>query len=312
MKKILLVIVLVPLLSSCTFQKTEYGFSDAFENNRFNIESITEEVNKLQEETERLEDITVETSESEHDSVEITAEETGMQETDTATVDQSQVIKTNFRSEAPVQELINQYIFAQICDQSNYGCEGYRVSAGMYVIQSLYDFESEKMSVYTNMSGFSEDKNRVDMKSMPEIYYWIKYKGLTEEEFKKAEGKALQAILSLPDSYRCICDILSDDDIYVLYHGNDEEIKRQFMLPFSYLDKNGRIISASSMMRMIKENRYNDVDNTPLPDEIIEEYRVKCLKDIVAYGYYNAVTEYYNQSRIDSDLKDFCDFIFKK
>ncbi len=155
--------------------------------------------------------------------------------------------------------------------------EGYRYYAGMPIVQNLVDYQIKKDDLWKKILPENYAGLHMTFFGMPEIYYWIKYEELKEEDVRRVNQQLSENyIKNEHDDKGLIANLLTDEDISVLYHGTDDEIKKQFRLPFCYIRADGMILTPYQ------------VYHAELKDEELAEYRKIALDDLIKLSINNS------------------------
>lgn len=207
-----------------------------------------------------------ETTEPETTETETTEPETAEPETTGA--------KTEMGRISVFRDLLEEYSAVWMNNDSYEGLDdSYRVYAGRAVLYRLYDYSAERDSVWKKILPENWVGNTMVFSGMPEIYYWIKYKGLKEEDVRRVNGELMEEYLSGDNESNVrIAELLTSEDIDVLFHGTETEIKKHFRMPFSYITEDGEIISPYTLY-------YNRSEL--LNEKELAEYRQLIIDDLI-------------------------------
>lgn len=215
---------------------------------------------------EKQTDTVTETVEPETTVSETTESETTEPETTAAEKDMSKL--------SEFKELLEKHSIFWMLNEETIGLDdAHRVYAGNAVLYRLVDYTTERDSVRKMILPENWQAHVVAYFGLPEIYYWIKYKGLKEEDVRRVNGELMEEYLSGDNESNVrIAELLTSEDIDVLFHGTETEIKKHFRMPFSYITEDGEIISPYTLY-------YNRSEL--LNEKELAEYRQLIIDDLI-------------------------------
>lgn len=122
---------------------------------------------------------------------------------------------------------------------------------------------------------------------LPIVYWWIKYLNIDEDVIRQKAAEKRKTQINGYTESNSYDNYLSDEDVTVLYHGTEDEIRRHFRLPFSYV-YGEKVYSIDAMIELMKDP---DGELSQMPADFIEGYKEQVYEDMRAFGRtYNFIT----------------------
>ena len=115
---------------------------------------------------------------------------------------------------------------------------------------------------------------------LPIVYWWIKYLNIDEDVIRQKAAEKRKTLINAYTESESYDNYLSDEDVTVLYHGTEDEIRRHFRLPFSYV-YGEKVYSIDDMTELMKNP---EGELSQMPSDFIEGYKEQVFEDLRTFG----------------------------